>query len=974
MTPSLIDRRPRGELVAELYDRHAAGLFAYCHDQLGDTASAANTLVAVLTGVPAIEPPRAALYALARREIYRRDVAYSFPSVDPAADPVTALVERVVREVRPHQREVLLLSAVCGLDTVELAWVLDVAADTAEQLMISARHRFARSLASAVSSARATTASARLAAEYEVLGVAPAEESLGRLPWRTPSPSLRTRVLAAVPEEPAPDTAKASARAPQQKRWPTTPRWPLPLAEPNPVTNAGVFPAPELTPPASGRRSKHEATTEPMPRLRGASRPAGKPARASRSRFRATDAPTPSSTHAPSGPADAPGVTSRATDAPGATSHPTDVFGAAPHSPDVFGAAPHSTDVFGAVPHSTNIFGAASHSTDALSPTSRTTAPSDTTSRSTGVPGTASHVAGEARPSSQSADEPPTSSRPAQERRGASRPDRKRGAPGGEGSLFKNALANGQWPTLQRTFSVGPTSAAATQEPAEHGLIPSAPARPDLFPSRPAPQDVVPFRPDPHDLAPYGPDSQHLAPFRPDSHDLALFRAAGPGSVTPEPPSAPYGVIAPSRASHGADDLFGGHSPTHPAGADPESRDRSKSPLARFLTGARNLLRRTKTPASLASTASSTTRPVPEAWPMGSSATSPAEAPASTAWPAGAPAPGAWPAEAPAPGAWPAGAPAPEAAASAPPLPTSDATPASVAPTAAHDGVPASRQRPFPAMPTTFHVAAASSAPPFPAMPATPHVAAASSAPPFLEAPLSPESGPASGALPLLDLGSAFGAPPFPPGGSASGAPPVFAAPPPAFGAAFSALEAPPAQDGFPAADTSFGDGPSTVEMPAISAAIPAAHAEAPASTEPAIASAFSPSVEIPTPDAGPAATGPTPASTTPEPASTNSEPPAADPASTPTKNEAAFTASGAASLDSRAVDGDDPASEAAPAGVTATATTSGGVTRPRRHDRLKPIKIGEHHYDWLWELAGFLLCVAIAMLVFFTVPTIVTP
>ncbi|MET8159824.1 hypothetical protein ABZT47_25935 [Sphaerisporangium sp. NPDC005289] len=926
MTPSLIDRRPRGELVAELYDRHAAGLFAYCHDQLGDTASAANTLVAVLTGVPAIEPPRAALYALARREIYRRDVAYSFPSVDPAADPVTALVERVVREVRPHQREVLLLSAVCGLDTVELAWVLDVAADTAEQLMISARHRYARSLASAVSSARATTPSARLAAEYDVLGVAPAEESLGRLPWRTPAPSLRTRVLAAVPEEPAPDTAKASARAPQQKRWPTTPRWPLPLAEPNPVTNAGVFPAPELTPPAPGRRSKHEATTEPMPRLRGASRPAGKPARASRSRFRATDAPTPSSTHAPSGTADAPGVTSRTTDAPGAPSHPTDVFGAASHSTDVFGAVPHSPDVFGAAPHSTDVFGAASHSTDALSPTSRTTAPSDTTSRSTGVPGTASHVAGEARPSSQSADEPRTSSRPAQERRGASRPDRKRGAPGGEGSLFKNALANGQWPTLQRTFSVGPTSPAATQESAEHGLISSAPARPDLFPSRPAPQDVVPFRPDPHDLTSYGPDSQHLAPFRPDSHDLALFRAAGPGSVTPEPASAPYGVIAPSRASHGADDLSGGQSPTHTAGTDPESRDRPKSPLAAFLAGARNLLRRTKTPASPAPTASPTTPPVPEAWPMGSST------------------------------AWPAEPPAPRGAASAPPLPASGAT--FVAPTAAHDGVPASSQRPFPAVPTTSHVAAASSA-----------------APPFPEAPLFPESGPASGAPPLLDLGSAFGAPPFPPGGSASGAPPVFAAPPPAFGAAFSALEAPPAQDDFPA-DASFGDGPSTVEMPAISASIPAAHAEAPASVEPAIASAFSPSVEIPAPDAGPAATGHAPASTTSEPASTNpetpatrSEPPAADPASTPSKTGAASTASGP-SLASG--DGDDPASEAAPAGVTATA--SGGVTRPRRHDRLKPIKIGEHHYDWLWELAGFLLCVAIAMLVFFAVPTIVTP
>jgi DNA-directed RNA polymerase specialized sigma24 family protein len=269
VTPSLIDHRPRGELVAELYDRHAAGLFAYCHDQLGDTTSAADALVAVLTSVPAVEPPRAALYALARREIYRRDVAYALPSVDPAADPATFLIERVLREMRPHQREVLLLSAVCGLDTVELAWVLDVAADTAEQLVISARHRFTHSLTAAVSSARpAALVPAQAAEVHDGLTVAPAEAALARLPWRAPSGALRVRVLGAIPEETG--TPGGPARPGSKRLWPTTPRWPLPLAEPNPFTNTGVFPAKELSPPEPGHKSRHEASTEPMPKVRGA--------------------------------------------------------------------------------------------------------------------------------------------------------------------------------------------------------------------------------------------------------------------------------------------------------------------------------------------------------------------------------------------------------------------------------------------------------------------------------------------------------------------------------------------------------------------------------------------------------------------------------------------------------------------------------------------------------------------------------
>nr|BFE83159.1 hypothetical protein GCM10020093_057600 [Planobispora longispora] len=79
MTPPLLTQRSRDELIADLYDRHAAGLFAYCRDQLGDPETAGATVLAVLTAVSSVEPPRAALYALARREFARRDVVYSPP-------------------------------------------------------------------------------------------------------------------------------------------------------------------------------------------------------------------------------------------------------------------------------------------------------------------------------------------------------------------------------------------------------------------------------------------------------------------------------------------------------------------------------------------------------------------------------------------------------------------------------------------------------------------------------------------------------------------------------------------------------------------------------------------------------------------------------------------------------------------------------------------------------------------------------
>src|SRR5262245_3671356 len=108
----LTGQRPRAELIAELYDLYAAGMFAYCADQLGDLGSASDVLVSVLPAVPDTAPPRAALYAFARREIHRRDIVYSPPTVDPLIDPATALVERSLRDLRSHHREVLVLCAV----------------------------------------------------------------------------------------------------------------------------------------------------------------------------------------------------------------------------------------------------------------------------------------------------------------------------------------------------------------------------------------------------------------------------------------------------------------------------------------------------------------------------------------------------------------------------------------------------------------------------------------------------------------------------------------------------------------------------------------------------------------------------------------------------------------------------------------------------------------------------------------------
>ncbi|GAA2883192.1 hypothetical protein GCM10010517_46400 [Streptosporangium fragile] len=292
MTQQLLGQRSRGELIAELYDRHAAGLFAYCHDQLGDAGSAAEVLAAVLSGVSDAEPPRAALYALARREIYLRDIVYSPPRTD--LDPATAFVDRVLRELRPHQREVLYLSGVRELNTAELSWVLDVASDTADELTVSACRRFARALTTALASARIP---GHLTEVFGALTVAPVRDVLNLAPWAVPPASLRAALLG--PQAPAAPVVTPRSPSPLVKQlWPTTPAWPVPLADAGPATGlpagtsgdlpaapvnglpaGAAFTAPDpvtedrfpdpFAPPDPDEVSAHEASTEPMPKLRG---------------------------------------------------------------------------------------------------------------------------------------------------------------------------------------------------------------------------------------------------------------------------------------------------------------------------------------------------------------------------------------------------------------------------------------------------------------------------------------------------------------------------------------------------------------------------------------------------------------------------------------------------------------------------------------------------------------------------------
>ncbi|WP_283134082.1 RNA polymerase sigma factor [Rhizohabitans arisaemae] len=186
MATSLTDHRPRRDLVAGLYDLHAGALYAYCHDQLGDPGTAAECLIAAFSHGDDAE----SLFAWTRKEIAERRAAPAASPLTIVNDPARALIARVVRELRPRQREVLLLHLAWNITGDALARVLDVAPDTAAELVANARSRFDKTLVVMLRSEQpgAADAVARLAQA----GLGPL---LARLPWPYPPRELRGRIL-----------------------------------------------------------------------------------------------------------------------------------------------------------------------------------------------------------------------------------------------------------------------------------------------------------------------------------------------------------------------------------------------------------------------------------------------------------------------------------------------------------------------------------------------------------------------------------------------------------------------------------------------------------------------------------------------------------------------------------------------------------------------------------------------------------
>ncbi|RJL25127.1 sigma factor-like helix-turn-helix DNA-binding protein [Bailinhaonella thermotolerans] len=174
-----------------------------------------------------------ALFTHARREIDKH-APVSGPPAPPPADPAAEIVERVVRELRPHQREVLLLSEAYGFAPADLAKVLDVAADTAAQLADRARRHFEQALTTALISAETDDAAIRLADTLLTSGLG---WVLAVLPVPPLPPDLRERVLNEVSG---------------------------PAGSPLPAKRLDLAPSPDpVTPPAA------DAMTEPIPKYRG---------------------------------------------------------------------------------------------------------------------------------------------------------------------------------------------------------------------------------------------------------------------------------------------------------------------------------------------------------------------------------------------------------------------------------------------------------------------------------------------------------------------------------------------------------------------------------------------------------------------------------------------------------------------------------------------------------------------------------
>jgi RNA polymerase sigma factor (sigma-70 family) len=165
---SLAAGNPAG--LAAAYDRHAAGLYAYCRSLLGEPADAADAAqdtfiiaTAKLAGLRSPARLRSWLYAIARNECQSRLRAGAWPPRADAASELAApvavagtvdggqgelryLVLDALGRLNPDEREVAELSRRHGLDNADLAGVLGVPVRQAHALALRAGEELDRSL------------------------------------------------------------------------------------------------------------------------------------------------------------------------------------------------------------------------------------------------------------------------------------------------------------------------------------------------------------------------------------------------------------------------------------------------------------------------------------------------------------------------------------------------------------------------------------------------------------------------------------------------------------------------------------------------------------------------------------------------------------------------------------------------------------------------------------------------------------
>lgn len=170
------------ETFGLLYDRHGPRLYAYCHAVVGDGAGDAVRDAFVAAARQTTPPPAddaglpVWLYILARAECARRDA----PAPPAAGGPPPATLPRALGRLRREHRDTLALTAALEVD--QIAEVLGVARDTADQMTRMARRRLEQAVLAVLSG--------RAAQDDELL------TALGR-------GRLHMLVAAAAPEPPA---------------------------------------------------------------------------------------------------------------------------------------------------------------------------------------------------------------------------------------------------------------------------------------------------------------------------------------------------------------------------------------------------------------------------------------------------------------------------------------------------------------------------------------------------------------------------------------------------------------------------------------------------------------------------------------------------------------------------------------------------------------------------------------------------